>query len=126
MKLFAVVVNRDDTVRVVARDVQKTTRLFYYIGDAADDIKDFSERWAFGYRSRIGKDLAHTSARSALEAYMKRRKNDKQNALSVAGQATKQIASANELLMHLPPDESPQPDPAVAGNLEPGKADHVR
>jgi hypothetical protein len=30
---------------------------------------------------------------------MKKRQQDKQNALAVAGQATKQIASANELLM---------------------------
>lgn len=95
MELFAVEVNRDDTVRVVSVPVEKETAQFYYIGTA--------ERCAaFGYNSRVLKENAYTSARAALDAYMQRRQWDKQHALTVAGQATKQIASANELRMQLP------------------------
>lgn len=64
-----------------------------------------------------GKDLACwcplDQARSALMAYMRKRQGDQANAQSVVGQARKQIASANELLMHLPPES-----PAVT-NAEP-------
>jgi hypothetical protein len=110
MQIFAVIVKRDDEIGVVARDVVRETRQFYYIADPPADA-DWSEKYAFNWSRRINKGSAFTSARSAVEHYMKRRQTDKQNALTVAGQCTKQIASANELLMHLP--EAPPAADAV-------------
>jgi hypothetical protein len=79
MQIFGVVVNPDDTVRVIARDVVKET-----------------------YSERIVKADARTSARAALEHYMARRQRQKADAQAVVAQATRQIASANELLMREP------------------------
>ena len=100
-EIFAVVVNKDDTVRVVSRVVERTTAQFYYIPKPPNDAL-WDERYPFGYNARIEKQFAHTSARAALEHYMARRQRDKENAKAVIAQATKQIASANEALMHLP------------------------
>ena len=105
MKLFAVVVNKDDTVRVVSREVERVTAQFYYIPEPSQDAP-WDERYPFGYGQRIVKALAHTSARAALEDYMARRQRDKEDARAVVAQATKQIASANELLMREPAAES--------------------
>ena len=102
--LYAVVVNRDDTVRVVSHQATEK-QTFYALGRGNYEWND-PRREAFNavgnYRTRVSKDRACTSARAALEAYMKRRQSDKASAQAVIGQATKQIASANELLMHLP------------------------
>jgi hypothetical protein len=108
MQVFAVKVNRDDTVSVVSAEVVKETPVYYFREKMSYEDP---RRSAFNYSERIEKAGAHTSARSALEAYMRRRQRDKAGALAVAGQATKQIASANELLMHLP--EEPQSVGAV-------------
>lgn len=97
-QLFAVLVNRDDTVRVVARDVQKTTPHFYYIDKRERANDDWDVHRAFGWSTRIEKSAAHVTARAALEAYMAKRQRDKANAKAVIAQATKQIASANEAL----------------------------
>jgi hypothetical protein len=100
MKVYGVAVNRDDTVRVESAEVVRETRLYYFrekFGDYTD-----TRGAAFDWCERIPKERAHLSARAALEAYMRRRQSDKQDALAVAGQATKQIASANELLMKEP------------------------
>jgi hypothetical protein len=104
MQIFGVVVNRDDTVRVLSADVVKETPQFYIIqAPQSHDWRvrsDFTS--AFGYSKRIGKASANTTARVALERYMARRQQHKASAQAVIAQATKQIASANELLMHLP------------------------
>jgi hypothetical protein len=105
MQIFGVAVNTDDTVRVIARDVVKETPQFYFVARLAADLpwREYQDiRAAFGYSERIAKDASHVSARSALAHYMARRQRDKANAQAVISQATKQIASANELLMHLP------------------------
>ena len=108
-QLYAVVVNRDDTVRVVSVDVVKETPQYYVIEARVRDLKwndpERERRDAFGYSDRQLKERSFTSARAALEAYMTRRQRDKANAQSVIGQATKQVASANELLMQLPAEE---------------------
>lgn len=105
MKVYAVKVNRDDSVSVVSADVVKETPLYYFREEI--DWQD-PRHGAFRYSTRMEKAFAHTTARAALEHYMERRQRDKANAQAVIGQATKQIASANELLMHLPAEE-PQP-----------------
>jgi hypothetical protein len=99
LQIFTVVVNRDDTVQVVAANVIKETPLYYMLEDRSKFDYQDRRRDAFGFSSRKEKAFCHTSPRAALEHYMKKRQQDKQNALAVAGQATKQIASANELLM---------------------------
>lgn len=102
--LYGVVVNRDDTVRVVSHPAKETPSL-YLLGHERYDWNDprrEAHNAVGNYRSRVPKSAAFTSARAALEAYMKRRQSDKASAQAVIGQATKQIASANELLMHLP------------------------
>lgn len=104
MQIFGVLVNRDDTVTVVAADVVKQTRMFY-VREKFAGWED-PRRPAFPYSERVDKSVAHLTARSALEAYMAKRQRDKENAKAVVAQATKQIASANELLMHLPPASS--------------------
>lgn len=117
-QIFGVVVERDDTVRVLATDVAKVTPQFYCIeAPKTDDWRERSDfHSAFGYRNRIEKGFAHVTARAALEAYMAKRQRDKENARAVVAQATKQIASANELLMHLP--ESPPAVAAVVPGVE--------
>ena len=108
MELFQVAVNKDDSVRVARIGVIKETRLFYYIESRASlrDLKwsdpKRAERDAFGYSDRVDKSGAFTTPRAALENYMTRRQRDKSNAQAVVAQATKQIASANELLMKEP------------------------
>ena len=112
MKIYAIAVNKDDTVRVVSIDVVKETPQFYitYAWKLMSDLK-YSDprrsdlRDAFGCSDRTLKAGAFTSAGAALTAYMERRQRDKAAAQSVVGQATKQIASANELLMQLPVEE---------------------
>lgn len=96
MELFAVAVNRDDTVRVVAVPVVKETPMFYFI-----DPPDNEDRYVLGYGRRIDKAGAHTTAVAALDAYMEQRRRHKEAAREVVAQATKQIASANELRMAL-------------------------
>lgn len=116
MKIYAVKVNRNDTVRVVSVEVVKETPQFYIIDDARGlDWNDprREDRSAFGYSSRVQKQNAHTTERAALEHYMARRQRDKEHAKAVVAQATKQVASANELLMHLPTSEEPQSADAV-------------
>lgn len=103
MQVFAVVVNRDDTVKVVAEDVVKVTPAFYFIANRSRDDVPWQERHAFGYSQRLDKSCAHVTAQSALSAYMARRQRDKENARAVVAQATKQIAAANEALQALPP-----------------------
>lgn len=95
MELYGVLVNADDTVRVVSVPVVKETAKSYFIARPAWDVGNaFGMRWV----ERIDKrGRAFTSACEALDAYMAMRQSDKAAALSVAGQATKQIASANEL-----------------------------
>lgn len=95
--LYAVKVRRDDTVEVVTTEVVKETPQFFIISHHAD-----GDGYPFGYSTRLVKERAHTSARDAVEAYMGKRQRDKEHAKAVIAQATKQIASANELLMHLP------------------------
>lgn len=106
MELFAVKVNRDDTVSVVSVTVKSETAQNYVLPRVGWEEPGHDAISAYGFRTRIAKSQAHTTARAALEAYMKRRQEDKANAQCVIGQATKQIASANELLMHLPSAES--------------------
>ena len=105
-ELFAVKVNRDDTVQVLSIAVTKETPYYYYI----TDIKDSNDprRGLWGWGTRVEKSVAMLSARAALEVYMARRQRDKANAKAVIAQATKQIASANELLMHCQSDPGPQ------------------
>jgi hypothetical protein len=105
MQIFGVVVNPDDTVRVIARDVVKETPQFYFMARPAADLpwrEHQDMRAAFGYSERIVKADARTSARAALEHYMARRQRQKADAQAVVAQATRQIASANELLMREP------------------------
>jgi hypothetical protein len=110
MQLFQIVVNRDDSVQLASVDVVKETPQFYFITPKQRDLAwndpKRTLRDAFGYSDRILKDCAFTSARAALTFYMARRQMDKANAKAVVAQATKQIASANELLMHLPAEET--------------------
>lgn len=104
MQIFGVVVNRDDTVRVLAADVAKETPQFYVIAvpEFGNDWRASSDfRAAFGYTSRIMKQKAHLSERAALQSYMAMRRRHAEDAKDVIAQATKQIASANELLMRL-------------------------
>lgn len=117
MKVYAVKVNRDDTVQVISAEVNKETPQFYMITFPSGE-----DRYAFGYSNRLPKcsPKAALSERNALERYMAKRQLDRDHAKSVIGQANKQIASANELLMHLPPDErseSAPSDPAVVANI---------
>lgn len=104
MKIFDVVVNRDDTVQVVSVDVVKETKTFYFIASRRDVPYREPIYGAFGgsWVTRIPKGRTFTTARAALKHYMERRQTAKQNALTLIGQATKQIASANELLMAEP------------------------
>src|SRR5688572_9277033 len=108
--VYTVKVNRDDTVRVVAGEVVRSTALNYMVKGPGPDTED---AYAFGYAmglQRVGKSTACTTPRAALARYMERRQEDKRRALSVAGQATKQIASANELLMKEPVESAPAVD----------------
>lgn len=114
MQLFAVKVNRDDTVKVVAVEVAKVTPQFYVREDFGDWNDD--RRGAFPWSKRIPKESAFLTDRAALQAYMARRQEQKAIAQAVVGQATKQIASANELLMHLP--EEPQAVAAVDPHVD--------
>lgn len=100
MNLYAVIVNLDDTVRVVSRDVVKETPQFYFITRGGHDMP-WNERNAFGYSERISKVVAHTTPQASVRAYMTRRQRDKETARAVVAQATKQIASASEALQAL-------------------------
>lgn len=115
MKLFAVAVNRDDTVQVVSTEVVRETRMYYFREDYSGMPYNDPRRSAFGYTVRIDKDRAYTSARAALEAYMAKRQRHKSEAQSIIGQATKQIASANELLTKLSPAQNAEATPDGEG-----------
>lgn len=119
MKIYAVAVNRDDTVSVVSVTVDRETPQYYFC-ECIPSLRWDDPRRAFGYGKRIIKERAFISERAALEAYMARRQRDKANAQGVVGQATKQIASANELLMKLPPVEEGKPQNAEATTVGEG------
>ena len=101
-RLYTVVVNRDDTVRVESVAVLRETPQFYFIESKNRDLRwadpEYQRRDAFGYSDRVPRERFRLSAKEAIRVYMQRRQRDKDDALTVAGQATKQIASANELL----------------------------
>ena len=119
MKIYEVAVKRDDTVAVVSVNVLKETPQFYMIESRSGDLKwDDPLRNAFGgsWCSRIEKRRTHISARAALDAYIEKRQTHKANMQTAIDQATKQIASANELRMKIVYE--PVTEDAVAGDSE--------
>lgn len=109
MQIFGVLVN-DATVQVVAAEVVKVTPQFFVREEWG--WRD-ERRAAFPFSKRVEKKCAHLTPRAALEHYMAKRQRDKSNAQSVVGLATRQIASANELLMREPPPAVDAVDPHV-------------
>ena len=108
-KLYAVKVQRDDTVTVQSVDVVKETPQFYYIASTRglewNDPRRVA-RDAFGYSDRVPKDNAHVTARAALSRYIARRNADRANARATALQCDKQIESADRLLESLPMEDA--------------------
>lgn len=94
--LYGVAVNKDDSVRVVSVPVKRETSKSYFTERPAWDV---SSAFGMNWVTRRGKSefRLFLSADAALDAYMRQRQQDKADANAVVAQATKQIASANEL-----------------------------
>ena len=104
-RIYTAEVGPDDSVVVYSVAVVKETPQYHYIEPKHRGLRwddpEYKRRDAFGYSDRVPKTRFYATERDAVEAFMEWRQHRKSAAQTEIGRLTKQIASANELLMRL-------------------------